>query len=75
MIDGAPQVHSLTGNSDDHLVEVPAIARPRTALPQPSCNPGPEFQNPAPHRFIGDIEPTLGKQIFHIAIAQGEPEV
>jgi HSP20 family protein len=75
MIDGAPQVHPLAGDSDDHLVEVPPIARARAGPPEPSCNPGSEFQHPAPYRLIGDIEPALGKQILHIAIAQGEPEV
>src|SRR5439155_7133394 len=30
----------LAGDPDDHLVEMPAIARPRTAAPQPSdCQP------------------------------------
>jgi hypothetical protein len=33
MIDRAPKVHMLAGDPDDHLVEMPAIARPRTALP------------------------------------------
>src|ERR1700750_89802 len=33
IIDRAPQVHMLAGDPDDHLVEMPAIARPRTAAP------------------------------------------
>jgi hypothetical protein len=45
MIDGAPQVHPLAGDADDHLVQVP-IARAWAAPPQPSCNRGPELQNP-----------------------------
>jgi len=31
MIDGTPQIHPLTGDPHHHLVEVPAIARPRAA--------------------------------------------
>ena len=69
------KVHPLARDANDHLVEVPAIARPRTALPQPSCNPGPEFQNPAPYRLIGNIEATLGEELFDVAIAQCEPEI
>src|ERR1700750_2720703 len=45
IIDRAPQVHMLAGDPDDHLVEMPAIARPRTAAPQPSCDNRPEFQH------------------------------
>src|SRR5204863_6359624 len=47
MIDRAPQVHMLPGDPDDDLVEMPAIARPRTAPPQPACDNRPEFQHPA----------------------------
>jgi hypothetical protein len=34
-----------------------------------------EFQNPAPHRLIGDIETAFGEELFHVAVAQGEPEI
>jgi hypothetical protein len=30
VIDGTPQIHPLTGDPHYHLVEVPAIAQPRT---------------------------------------------
>jgi hypothetical protein len=43
MIDRAPEIHPLASDLDHHLVEVPAIARPRTALPQPSRNHWSEF--------------------------------
>ena len=26
-----------------------------------------EFQHPAPHRFIGDVKPTLGEHFLHIS--------
>ena len=35
----------------------------------------PELQDPSPHRFIGDIQPTLGEQIFDVAIAEGETHI
>ena len=31
VVDGPPEVHPLAGNPDYHLVQVPAIARPRAA--------------------------------------------
>ena len=52
VIDAAPQVHPFAGNPHHHLVEVPSIARAWAGPSQLSCDPGPEFQNPAPHRFI-----------------------
>jgi integrase len=54
---------------------VPSVARAWAAPPQLSCDPGPEFQNPAPHRFIGNIQAALGQEILNVAVAQCEPEV
>src|SRR5271169_7072189 len=75
MIDRAPQVHMLAGDPDDHLVEMPAIAWPRTAPPQPACNNRPEFQHPAAHALVGDVEPAFGKQFFDIAVAKREAQL
>ena len=75
MIDRAPQVHILANDPDDHFVEMPAIARLRTAPPEPSCDNRPEFQHPAAHRLVRHIKPALGEKLLHIAVAQGEPEV
>ena len=33
VVDRPPQIHPPAGDPDDHLVEMPAIARPRTAPP------------------------------------------
>jgi hypothetical protein len=30
---------------------------------------------PRPHRFIGDVEPTLGEQFLHLPVPQGEAEI
>jgi len=54
---------------------MPAIARPRTNLPQPPCNHRLEFQHPAAHALVGDVEPALGKQFFDIAVAEPETQV
>ena len=75
MVDGAPQVHPLPGDPDDHLIEVPSRARAWAALPQLACDQRAEFQHPAPHRFIRDLEPPLGEQFLHVSVAQGEAEI
>ena len=54
---------------------MPAIARPRTNLPQPPCNHRLEFQHPAAHALVGDIEPALGKQFLDVAVAEREAQV
>ena len=54
---------------------MPSIAWPRLTLAQPSRNRRAEFQHPTPHRFIGEVEPTLGEQILHVAVAQREAEI
>jgi hypothetical protein len=54
---------------------MPSIARPRTNLPQPPCNQWPEFQDPAAHALVGDVEPAFGKQFFDIAVAKREAQV
>ena len=75
MIDGAPQVHPFAGNPDHHLVEMPAVARAWTALPQLARDQGAEFQHPAPHRLIGDFEAALDEEILDIAVAQGKAKI
>ena len=51
------------------------VARARATLPQVPRDHGAEFQHPAPHRLIGDIEPAFSEELFHVAVAQGEPEI
>jgi hypothetical protein len=75
VVDGAPQVHPLPGDPDDHLVEVQSRARAWAALPQLARDQRAEFQHPAPHRFIRDVEPTVGEKFLHVSVAQGEAEI
>lgn len=42
---------------------------------QPSRNRRAELQHPTPHRFIGDVEPALGEQFLHVAVAQRKAEI
>src|SRR6202045_107398 len=52
-----------------------SVARAWAAPPQLACDPGPEFQHPAPHRFIGNLQAALGEEFLHVAVAQCEPEI
>jgi hypothetical protein len=45
VIDGAPQAHPLARDPNDHLVEVPPVARAWAGPSKPSGKPGPELQN------------------------------
>src|SRR5689334_10603582 len=54
---------------------MPAIAWLRAPPAQPAGDYGPELQHPAPHRFVGDLDPTLGEQFLDVAVAQGEAEI
>jgi hypothetical protein len=44
-------------------------------LPQLARDQRTEFQHPAPHRFVGDVEPTLGEHFLPLSVAQGEAEI
>ena len=35
----------------------------------------PELQHPSSDRFIGDVQPSLGQQIFDIAEAEGKAKI
>src|ERR1700730_8593781 len=51
------------------------VARAWAVPPQLACDPGPEFQSPAPDRFIGNIQAALGEELLDVAVAECEPEI
>src|SRR5205814_7902247 len=63
------------GDAHHHLVQMPAIARSRATLAQPSGDRGTELEHPSPHRFVGDVESSFSQQFLDIAVAQGEAEI
>src|SRR5258708_32195296 len=75
VVDGTPQIHVLARDPDDHFVEMPAIARSRSAPSEAPSDRRPEFEHPTANAFVGEVEATLGKQFPNIAIAQGEAKV
>ena len=66
MVDGSPQKHPFAGDPNHHLVEVPAIARPRTAPAQSSRDHRSECQNPTPDGFVRDVELSLGQEFLDV---------
>src|ERR1700719_4896182 len=59
VVDGTPQIHLLARDPDDHFVEMPAIARSRTAPSQSPSDRRSEFGHPAAIALIGDVEPRV----------------
>jgi hypothetical protein len=48
---------------------------PRASTPKFSGEQWPELQYPSSHRFVGDIQTALRKQIFDVAIAERETHI
>src|SRR5215207_2657965 len=74
-IDRSPQPQTLASDHDRHLVEVPLGAWPGTKPAEVASESWPEFEDPAPNRLIRHVEPALGQELLHVAVAQGEPEI
>jgi hypothetical protein len=74
-VDRAPQPQALASDRDRHLVEVPLRARPGTKPAEVASESWPELEDPAPNRLIRQVEPALGQELLHVAVAQGEPEI
>jgi hypothetical protein len=75
IVDGSPQPKRPTRNHHGHLVEMPSRRRLWASTAQFSGETRPELQDPRSHRFVGDIQPTLGEQIFDVAIAERETHI
>jgi hypothetical protein len=75
LVDGPPQIHALAADPHDHLVQVPAVTRPWSPLPQPASEQRPEFQHPAPDRLVRQVEPAFGKDLLGIPVAEGKPQI
>jgi hypothetical protein len=60
---------------DENLVDEERVAEPRmTALESPRKQRA-ELVAPEPHRLVGRFDPSLGKQIFDVAVAEVEAMV
>ena len=71
----APQPELPARNHHGHLVEMPTRCWPRASTAKFSSKQWPKLQDPPSHRFVGDIQTALRKQIFDVAIAERETHV
>ena len=58
---------------DEHLIQVPCVARPRTTTAQPVRLLMPEPLAPGPDRLLGHLDTTFEHQLLHVAEAHREP--
>jgi hypothetical protein len=75
LIDSPLQIHASAGDLHDHLIQMPPITRPEPPLPQLLRQEPTEFQHPAPDRFIGQVEPALGKELLDITVTERKAEI
>jgi len=65
----------LTLDGQKYLIQVPLVARPRTATPQLISILLAKLATPFPNRFIGYHYAAFEQYFFHIAEAQAEAKV
>ena len=68
----APEVVRHAVHPQEHLIEVPGVARPRPAPAQAGCDAAAELQVPPPEALAGEDHAPLGQEKFDIAEAQAE---
>src|SRR5271165_6497104 len=74
-VDCAPEIDHPATDFQIDLVQMPDRMRSRATLAQVGCDGGPEMIHPPPDGLVGDHDPALGEQVFHVAEAEREPEV
>lgn len=66
LVHRAPQLLLPPPNLDEHRVQIPGIAHPAPAAPQPSSVVESEGQAPLPDRFVRNRDPALREEIFDV---------
>src|SRR5208282_4441826 len=75
IVNRAPEPELTARNRHGHLIEMPPRRWPRASTAKLPSELRPEPQDPSPHRFVGDIQPTLSEQIFDVAVAEREAHI
>ena len=71
----APQVEMLAGDPHHHLVQMPPRGRLGPTQTKAPSDDGSELQHPPADRLVGHIQPPLGKQVLHVAVAQSKAQI
>ena len=74
LINRPPQIVVLLVDREQHLIQVPRVARSRSTVTQLIDIGLPQLPAPIPHRFISEDDATFGHRLFDIAVAQAEAE-
>ena len=72
IVNRTPKPVAFSPNNDDHLVEVPMIAGPRSAPAQIGGDRQSKLQKPASDSLIGDINASFSEHVLDITKAQRE---
>ena len=75
VVDRRPEPKLSAADPDSHLVEVPLGGWSMTSAAKFLGEQRPKLEHPSSGRFIGDVQPALGQQIFDIAEAQGKAKI
>jgi hypothetical protein len=75
LIDGAPEVVVNAVDAQEHLVEMPGVARLRPPATQPAGEVGAEPDGPLPDALVRDHDAPLRQDQLDIAQAQAEDVV
>jgi hypothetical protein len=75
VVNRTPQPELPPRDRHGHFAEMPPRRWPRASTAKVSGEQRPELQYPSSHRFVGDIQTTLSKQIFDVAIAERETHI
>lgn len=75
VIDCSPQVHALSADPADHLIEMPARRWGQPTALQSTSNLRPELDRPAPDRLVAHVDSARRQELFDVAQAETEAEV
>ncbi len=75
LVDGSPQPVATTTDADRHFVEMPFVARSRSATPQLQSKCGSELGAPAPYGLVTNLNAAFSNEFLDVVEAQVEAKV
>ena len=75
LIHRPPQVMAFTIDGEEHLIQMPLVARPGRRRRSSLAYAWPNFRHHLADGFVGDDDPTGEQQLFDISIAEAEAEI
>jgi hypothetical protein len=75
LIHSPPQIVTFLVDRDEHLIEMPLVAWPRTPATELIRIRLPELPTPLTDGFVRHDDPTNEQEFFHIPVAEREAEI